>query len=201
VSGFRALGRALGKTYWHLSYSGIENVPENDGRGLLIASNHQTYLDPYWICLPIYRDFRFMAWDEALDWFLVGRLIRRMGAYPVSLDGTAVSSMKESLRILREGWTLVVFPEGSRTFKDGKLQRFKPGAARLAIQAGVPILPVTIKGGNRVWPRGGYLPHPGKVHVTYHPVIETKDYLAGEDQRERASELTKTLEEVISSAL
>ena len=197
----RALGRVLGRTYWRLRYSGVENIPASDGRGLLIASNHQTYLDPYWICLPIYRDFRFMAWDEALDWFLVGRLIRRLGAYPISLDGTSVSSMKESLRILREGWTLVVFPEGSRTFKDGKMLRFKAGAARLAIQAGVPILPVTITGGNRIWPRGGYIPHPGKVRITYHPVIETKDFLIGEDQRERASELTKALEETIASAL
>ncbi len=202
MGGLRLLGKTLGSTYWRLRFSGIENIPAEDGRGLLIAANHQTYFDPYWICIPIYRTFRFLAWDAVFEWFLIGRIIARLGAFPVRLEGAgSVSSMKESLRVLKEGWTLVVFPEGSRELADGKMTRFKQGAARIAIDAGVPVLPVTIRGGNKIWPQGGRFPLPGKVEIFYHPPIDTKEFLAGEDQRTRANELTSALEKVIGSRL
>jgi 1-acyl-sn-glycerol-3-phosphate acyltransferase len=200
--GLRLLGRALGSTYWRLRYSGLENIPKEGGRGLLIASNHQTYLDPYWICLPVYRTFRFMAWDAVFEWMLIGRMIRRLGAFPVRLEGVgSVSTMKESLRVLKEGWTLVVFPEGAREFSDGKMLEFKNGAARIALEAEVQVLPVTIRGGNKIWPREGRFPRPGKVEIFYHPLIDAKSFLAGSDHRKRADELTSTLEKIIASKL
>lgn len=202
VAALRCTGYALGKTLWRISFQGKENIPEDDGRGLVIASNHQTYLDPYWICLPVYRQLRFMAWDEVFGWLVVGPVIRKLGAFPVSLEkGAALSQMKISLELLKAGDTLVVFPEGSRSFKDGKILEFKPGAARLAVEAGVPVLPVTIRGGNRVWPRGARFPTIGKVEVIYHPMVETADFEPALDTRGKAMKLTKLLKEVISSGL
>lgn len=195
------MGGLLGKAAWRIRFRNRELIPPEDGRGLVIAANHQTYLDPYWICLPIYRPLRFMAWDRAFDWVLVGRMIRKLGAFPVNIERGAVSSMKESLRVLSEGSALVVFPEGSRSFGDGRLQKFKPGAARLALAAGVPVLPVTIRGGNKVWPRGAKLPRPGRVEIIYHDVIETEQFLKGESERRRSMELTETLQRIISSEL
>src|SRR5207248_8788627 len=67
-------------------------------------------------------------------------------------DPTAI---KRSLRWLRDGGAVVMFPEGGRGNPDGSLGRFKPGAVRMALESGVPILPVTIRGGERVWPKIG----------------------------------------------
>lgn len=200
VAFLRAVGWIVGKLAWGLQYKNKELIPEKDG-GLLIVSNHQTYLDPYWICLPVLRPLRFMAWDRAFGWFFIGPAIRKLGAFPVNIEKGSVGSMKESLKVLRRGETLVVFPEGSRAFADGKMLEFKDGAARLAISAGVPVLPVTIIGGNRVWPRDTAFPKPNKVTVVYHEVIDAAGFLPDEDSRTRARELTKKLREVIGAAL
>lgn len=201
IAGLRFVGHVIGKIAWRIGFCARENIPEENGRGLLIASNHQTYLDPYWICLPVHRALRFMAWDRAFEWFLVGPVIRKLGAFPVNLDKGSVTSMKESLRVLKDGSTLVIFPEGSRAFADGALREFKPGAARLALQAEVPVLPVTIRGGNEVWPRGRKFPLPGKIEIVYHEPIETSDFLPEKDEKDRAEALTEKIRNVIASAL
>lgn len=202
IAGLRCIGWALGKIAWRITHINRHFIPEENGRGLLIAANHQTYFDPYWICLPVYREpLRFMAWDRAFEWSVVGPFIRKVGAFPVNIDKGSVASMKKSLGVLSEGATLVVFPEGARCFRDGELLEFKQGAARLAIQANVPVLPVTIRGGHRVWPRGATFPKPGKVEVVYHEPIDTENFLADREDRERAEALTRKLRDVIASAL
>lgn len=112
-----------------------------------------------------------MAWDKAFGWPLLGRIIRKLGAFPVNRN--AAGAYRNAVATLREGGALVIFPEGAREFADGRLLDFKKGVARIAIQAGVPILPVTIRGGNRVWPQRQRLPRFfRRVEVIYHPVIE-----------------------------
>ncbi len=80
------------------------------------------------------------------------------------------------------------------------MERFKAGAVRLALEANVPILPVTIKGGNRVWPRGWRLPHFGKVTVIYHP-LQHAEQPPAEETRAFARRETERLAKVIESAL
>ncbi|QQS41416.1 MAG: 1-acyl-sn-glycerol-3-phosphate acyltransferase [Acidobacteriota bacterium] len=202
VASLRFVGWVIGKVAWRISHKNVGCIPEDDGRGLLIAANHQTYLDPYWICLPVHREpLRFMAWDRAFEWFFVGPFIRKLGAYPVNIEKGSVASMKASLKALERGSTVVVFPEGARCFGNGEMLEFKQGAARLAIQANVPVLPVTIIGGNRIWPRGTAFPRPGKVEIVYHPPIETEGFLPEDVDRERAEALNSKLREVIASAL
>jgi 1-acyl-sn-glycerol-3-phosphate acyltransferase len=101
---------------------------------------------------------------------------------------------------LREGGVVVIFPEGGRSTASGELERFKAGAVRLALEANVPILPVTIKGGNRIWPRGWRLPHLGKVEVIYHPLQHAAQPPA-EETRAFARRESERLAKVIESAL
>ncbi|MEP6904028.1 MAG: lysophospholipid acyltransferase family protein, partial [Actinomycetota bacterium] len=151
---------AVSKLLWRIKYHNKENIPKNLPSGLLIVSNHQTYFDPFWICAPMKRKFRFMAWDKAFDWFFVGWMIRYLGSFPVDTKrGTTKSVLRESLTALKEGATLLIFPEGARTFPDGKLLEFKTGAIRIAMEAGVPVLPVTVRGANRVWSQTMKYPH------------------------------------------
>lgn len=202
LASLRFIGWVIGKLAWRISHINRHFIPQGNGRGLLIASNHQTYLDPYWICLPVHRNpLRFMAWDRAFEWPVVGPFIRKLGAFPVNIEKGSVASLKASLRVLREGATLIVFPEGARCYPDGRLLEFKQGAALVAIQANVPVLPVTIRGGNKVWPRGASFPRPRKIEIVYHEPIDTGNFLSGSEDRERAEALTRKLRDVIASAL
>ncbi len=192
----------ISKILWRIEYHNKENIPKDLKSGLLIVSNHQTYFDPFWICAPMRRKFRFMAWDKAFDWFFVGWLIRYLGSFPVDTTrGTTKNVLRESFGALSDGATLVVFPEGARTFPDGKLLEFKTGAIRIAMEANVPILPVTVRGANRVWSQTMKYPHFPKVEIFYHPLFEVQKPANKEEMREHLEKLTAQLVEIIGSAL
>lgn len=134
------------------------------------------------------RKFRYMAWDKAFDWFLIGQIIRYLGAFPVSLKaGNSLKILKNSVKFLREGAALVIFPEGEREFSDGKLLAFKPGYLKIALKAGVPILPVTVRGANKVWAQDMKFPRFRKVEIVYHPIIKIV-------KPENKNDLKKTIE-------
>lgn len=194
---------AASKFLWFITYRNKENIPQKLKGGLLIAPNHQTYFDPFWVCVPIRRKMRFMAWADAFDWFLVGPMIRYLGSFPVTYDlGGTKNAMKEALRSLKDGATLTIFPEGGREFPDGELLEFKPGAVRIAMQAGVPILPVTIRGAHRVWTRTMKKPRFfTKVEIIYHPLFELSEPPEGVEMRDHLDDLTAQLKKIIASAM
>lgn len=173
----RLIGYTISIAVWFIRYEGLSNIPPNDSRPFIIVANHQTYIDPVWTCLPMRRRIRYMAFAPAFEWPIVGTLIRYIGAFPVPHDSRiSVGSLKEAITSLRDGAILTIFPEGAREFIDGEMLEFKTGAVRIAIQAGVPILPVTISGGNRIWPQKQRYPRLFKrVTVTYHPLVELRE--------------------------
>ncbi|HEY0460840.1 MAG TPA: lysophospholipid acyltransferase family protein [Pyrinomonadaceae bacterium] len=202
IDAARYISLAAGKILWRIKYHNKENIPKNLKSGLLIAANHQTYFDPFWICAPIRRRYRFMAWDKAFGWFFVGWLIKYLGSFPVDTTrGTTKSVLRESLGALRDGATLLVFPEGARTFPDGKLLEFKTGAVRIASEADVPILPVTVRGANRVWSQTMKRPKFRKVEIFYHPLFHVPRATEGEDYREHLEKVTAQLARIIGSKL
>lgn len=196
---FRGFAWVASKVLWSIKYHGKENIPLKDAFPYIIASNHQAYFDPAWVGAPIRQKMNFMAWGEVFEWKFVGPLIRLLGAFPVWLGGAkALASVKRALKVLRDGGVLVIFPEGERAFGDGKMLEYKEGVAGIAIRAQVPILPVTIKGGNRVWPQGRKWPHFfSPVEITYHPLI----YPPTSADNDADAKLTGKLRDVIGSAL
>ena len=186
------------RVFWKIEYYGIENVPARGG--VIIAANHQTYIDPFWLSVPIKRPTRYLAWSAAFSWPVVGKCLTWFGAWPLALEGSDPSAIRRSLQFLREGGVVVIFPEGGRSTATGSLERFKAGAVRLALEAQVPILPVTIKGGNRIWPRGWKFPRLGKVEVIYHPLYYAEP-CPKEETRACARRESEKLAEVIASAL
>lgn len=183
---------------WKIEFVGAENVPAKGG--VIIAANHQTYIDPFWLSLKIKRPIRYLAWSAAFTWPIVGRGLTWLGAWPLALEGSDPAAIRRSLQWLREGGAVVIFPEGGRSTSTGEMERFKAGAVRLALEANVPILPVTIKGGNRIWPRGWRVPHLGKVVVTYHPLYYPAQP-PEEETRAFARRESERLAKVIQSAL
>ena len=194
----RPIVGGFSRLFWRIEFVGTEHVPVNGG--VIIAANHQTYFDPFWLSIPIKRPTRYLAWSDAFSWPIVGRGLIWLGAWPLALEGSDPAAIRRSLHWLRDGGAVVIFPEGGRSTPDGGLDRFKAGAVRLALEAKVPILPVTIRGGNQVWPRGWRLPHRGKVIVTYHPLYYPQPS-PEEETRACARRETERLARVIASAL
>ena len=198
LDALRPVVRGLSRVLWRISFRGVEHIPAEGG--LVIAANHQTYLDPFWVSSVVKRPTRYLAWNEAFKWPLVGKALELLGAWPLVLDRGNPTAYRRSLQWLREGGVLMIFPEGERAFADGRFARFKVGAARLALEADVPLLPVTVRGGQRVWPRGQRLPRTGRVEIVYHPARRLAP-LPGEDARRCARRETDALAAVIRAAL
>lgn len=115
----RFLVLIISKLFWRIAFHGTENIPQALESGLLVVSNHQTYLDPFWVCLPIKRKLRFMAWNKAFGWFLIGDLIRFLEAFPVNLERGGKQAVIEAIKALKDHATLMMFPKGSRFFPTG----------------------------------------------------------------------------------
>ena len=194
----RSVIGSFSRVFWRLEHKGVENIPLNTG--VIVAANHQSYGDPFWLAIPIKRPIRFLAWSEAFSWPVVGKTITLLGAWPLQIEGSDPSAIRRSLNWLRDQGVVVIFPEGGRGLPDGSMIRMKGGAVRMALEAGVPILPVTIRGANRVWPEGRRLPRPGKVEIIYHPLIYVQQR-AGEETRACARRETESLAAIIRSAL
>jgi 1-acyl-sn-glycerol-3-phosphate acyltransferase len=189
----------ISRLLWRIRWRNIEQIPATGG--LIIAGNHQTYLDPFWIGSRIKRPVRFLAWDAAFSWPLVGPMMALFGSWPLNLEGRDPAPIRLSLQWVREGGAVVLFPEGGRGNPDGSMIRFKAGAVRMALEAGVPILPVTIRGGQKIWPNTFRFPRLGhSVEVIYHPlfVIEQRE---NEDVRECARRESERLAGIIQSAM
>ena len=132
---------------------GTEHVPRSGGA--VLAINHIGYFDFTYAglaTLPAHRLVRFMAKEEVFTHRVAGPLMRGMHHIPVDRAAGA-GSFRAALEALRAGEIIGVFPEAtiSRSFE---LKDFKPGAARLAAAAGVPLLPTVIWGSQRVWTKG-----------------------------------------------
>ena len=143
------------KTFWRylglrFDFKGVENIPR-DG-GAILAMNHVAYLDFALIgtaALPVKRYVRFMAKKEIFENKIAGPLMR--GMHHISVDRSSGSaSFVAALRALKSGEIVGIFPEGTISVSF-ELKEFKSGAVRLAMGAGVPVIPAVIWGSQRIW--------------------------------------------------
>ena len=183
------------RAYFRLQLRGTRNIPREGA--LLIVPNHQTYADPPLVTIPVRRPVYYMAWSRLFDIPVFNRFIRLLRAFPVDIDARDSRATREALRLLKAGAALMIFPEGERT-RDGLVQHFKPGAFRLAVALDVPVLPVTIVGGDRAWPPGRVLPRPRRITITYHPLLHAAP---ARDSREAARDLADRTRATIVSAM
>jgi 1-acyl-sn-glycerol-3-phosphate acyltransferase len=185
-----------------IEFHGVENIPSEGA--CIVTPNHVSYADPVWITIPIKRRIYYMAWHKPFRIPVFGLLMRMFGAFPVNLDVAGdASAQREAIELLRNGKVLVIFPEGGRT-RTGKLMPFKMGAFRIALAHGVPIVPVSIKGGEKIWPAGRVFPRPGRLMITYHPSIEVErisEDATRSEIKNRARQLANRTHDVVGSAL
>ena len=169
------LARVVFFILFGLRLRGTENIPARGG--LLIASNHQSFLDPIivGIALGPWRQVHYMARDT-LFVGPFGWLIRIYNAFPVRRGGADHRALKEARARLEAGLPVLVFPEGTRS-RDGRLQKIRPGAAQIALSCRVPVLPCFIHNAYRAWPRGKKFFRPIRgMRVYLGKVIDTGAY-------------------------
>ncbi|MFL6215265.1 MAG: lysophospholipid acyltransferase family protein [Blastocatellia bacterium] len=191
----------LCRIWFKAEFRGVENIPAEGA--CLITPNHATYADPIWITVPIRRRIYYMAWDKPFKIPVLGQMMRVFGAFPVSLDGVDASAQRAAHEVLQAGRALVIFPEGGRT-RNGKLMPFKMGAFRFALTYGVPVVPVSINGGEKIWPVGRFFPRAAKLIVTYHPPIAVERLPEGTSRLElksKARELARQTFAAVASAV
>ncbi|MEA2629243.1 MAG: 1-acyl-sn-glycerol-3-phosphate acyltransferase [Chloroflexota bacterium] len=139
-------------------------------RPVIFAANHSSHADTSLIlhALGDHARERTVVAAAADYWFkrpLLGNIVSLfLNTFPFSRTGGAQAQLHSSSQLLKSGWNLVLFPEGSRT-PDGRIQEFKAGVGHLANETGTPVVPMHIRGAYQIMPRGQKLPLPGPVRV------------------------------------
>lgn len=188
----------LCKVLFRLEASGLGNLPRQGS--YLICPNHLSYIDAFVVMAPLpFRVVKKTFFVGASEFFVspLMKLVAHIAnIFPVDPDAHLLRAMKVGAYGLRAGRVLCIFPEGARSF-DGQLGPFKKGAAILARELGVPIVPVAIHGAHEVWPRDSRRIHLHKVKVVFGEPLRWEtgesvqpDYQADTDRlRQAISEL------------
>lgn len=193
----QAFLRGLGRVWWRVRAEGMERIPATGP--VIFASTHESFLDPPIVGAYVRRHIWFMARRSL---FFSGKERSRFrtwvgslcGIIEVDRDGTGLGALRGAEEKLREGGAVLIFPEGTRS-EDGSVQEFRAGVGLLAKRTGAKVVPVSLDGTRRVWPRGKKLPslRAGPVRliygdpVAYGETSEPKD--VAEDLRRRILEL------------
>ena len=138
--------------------------------GLLVCSNHQSHFDPVLVGLTLRRQLNFLARETLFGFTPFRFLILSLNAIPIDREGFGLSGIKETLRRLKRGEAVLVFPEGTRT-RNGEVASLKPGFCAIARRGKVPLLPVAIEGAFDAWPRHQKLPRIAAIQVSVGPPI------------------------------
>lgn len=173
---------------FRLHARGRENIPPEGG--FVLACNHVSSFDPWPLGLPLWprRYLRFMAKSE-LYWFPLTFILNGAGAFPVRRGQADAEAIETAVQLARAGNIVAMFPEGTRRTK-GLVKRFearpRTGAARIALEAGVPLVPAAVRGTD-------HLRRFAAIRVAYGPPVDVDDLRGAADVREAAQVATDRL--------
>ncbi len=171
---------------------GRENVP--DTGAAILASNHLSFSDSIFMPLMVKRKVTFVAKAEyftgsGIKGYLTRKFFEGTGTIPVDRSGgrAAQAAIHTGLRILREGRLFGIYPEGTRS-PDGRLHRGKTGVARMALEAGVPVIPVAMLNADEIQPIGKIIPKVKRVRIRFGEPLDFSRYagMSGDRFVERA---------------
>ena len=158
------LFRAVYATYFRWRVFGAENVPQSGG--VILASNHASFLDPPLVGSGLKRDINYLARESLFRFPGIGALLRSWNAVPVDRDGGGARGLKAILDRLLNGGAIILFPEGTRT-RDGKLQPARSGIGLTVIKSTAPVVPVRVFGTFEAYGRHVKFPRPRRVILKY----------------------------------
>ncbi len=198
--GFNLLCRAL----FQLEVKGAEKL-EKIEKPFMVCPNHQSYLDAFFVSsnypFDVFNKSFYVGASMYFDNFITAWLARRLSVIPIDADTQLMKAMKAGAAGLRHGRILNIYPEGERAF-DGELHDFKKGAAILATELDVPIVPVALDGLYKVWARNSSRIQLAKVKITFGEPFFAKDIVKPEmNEEEKYEAVTAHLKETIQKML
>jgi 1-acyl-sn-glycerol-3-phosphate acyltransferase len=158
----RALLVPFMRLYFRMHIAGAEHIPAKGPA--IVAPNHKSFYDSFFIAACTRRRLRFMAKSELID-ARYGRLLVRLGAFPVRRGQSDAEALETARTILRQGGLLALFPEGTRVRDPEGLGHPKRGAAHIALDTGAPLVPCAITGTEALF--AGPFPKPRRVQVAF----------------------------------
>lgn len=182
--------RSAMEVFATLEVEGWDKVPDG---ACLLASNHQSMLDPPLVgsCLP--REIAFVARRTLFYNPVFGALIRACNSIPIDRDSADLGAIRTALAALAANNGLLIFPEGTRS-ADGVIGEAKAGAGLLACKSGVPVVPVRVRGARDVLPRGAVVPSGGaRIRVTFGDPMGPSEYDPGRDHPDRFMEASRRI--------
>jgi 1-acyl-sn-glycerol-3-phosphate acyltransferase len=166
----RGIVSPLFRAYFRMHISGADCIPAEGPA--IVAPNHKSFWDSFFIAVCTRRHVRFMAKTELIE-ARYGRLLVRLGAFPVRRGQADADALETARIILGQGGLLALFPEGTRIRDPDNLGHPHRGAGRLALDTGAPLVPCAITGTGRIF-RSGF-PVPRRVQVALSPPVSVTD--------------------------
>ncbi len=176
------------RVFMLLEVSGKDNLGKAEeiaatSKSFIICPNHQSFLDPFVLCsnyrYGLFRNIFHVGASEFFSNKLMQTIAKMLNVVPVNPDTELMRAMKAGAIGLKHGKILNIYPEGERAF-DGELHGFKKGAAILASELDMPIVPVAIDGLYKVWPRNSWRIRPAKVKIRIGEPFFARDIISGE---------------------
>ena len=172
----RRMTTAFLKCISHVKIEGTENIPAS---ACVFAPNHQSSLDAFYIISGLdsrrYHDTLFYVISKFIEGRWIRRFAHRHNLVPMEINGDIRNSLAVFQKALKDGKSVLMFPEGTRSM-DGSLGEFRPTFAYLALDAGLPIVPIAVDGAFDVLPRSSKMPSLGhSVTITFLPPIMPKN--------------------------
>lgn len=148
----------------------------------IFMANHVSNIDPPVFVPLIGRRVFILVKKELFRIPVLGYAMRKAQFIAVDRQNrdAAVESVKKAIEVLRSGKSMMAYPEGTRS-RDGKLLPFKKGPFHLAMDSGIPVVPVTIIGAYEVWPKGHFRITPGKITIVFHPPMYPQKFVSREE--------------------
>lgn len=197
--GYFAHGCARAWSWLILKTTGVDLVVRGsappEGTSVVVASNHQSIYDIPVLFWTVPMQLRIISKASLGHFPFLGWHLRRSGHLLVDRDKPGASVLKKMQRMVSQHASLIIFPEGTRS-RDGRVSRFKGGVFLLAIESGLPIVPVSVSGTRHVMLKGRLMTCPGHVTVTIHPAIDTTAMT-----RDDARALAERTRAIVASAI
>lgn len=195
----RPLVTGICRLLWRPRVVGLEHVPRSGS--FILAPSHRSMIDIPMAAVVTSRRIRFMGKQSLFAVPVVGSVFRWLGGFPVARDGTDRKAVRHSVDLLRAGEVLGVYPEGTRQ-RGPKIQPLQPGAAYLALRAGVPIVPVGMAGtGEIMFASGHRFPRFGRVVIVVGPPIVPEPLAGSVVPRDQVDALTARLADELQMLL
>jgi 1-acyl-sn-glycerol-3-phosphate acyltransferase len=187
--GWYFVNRSVNKILWRTTVRG--SLPVGNQQGAVIVCNHRSGIDPLLIQMSTERVVHWMVAGEYFHYRLMAAVFNALGSIPVGRRGVDTAATKQAIRLAKEGKLVGLFPEGRINTSEDFLLPGRPGAAMIALKAGVPVIPCYVEGAPYNGSALGPFLMTAHAKVTIGQPIDLSSYAGRESDREVLAELTR----------